>query len=266
MVKPDRAPARMARLGLLLSLGAAASGCSLVPKSRLDDAAKVTRALRAENAQLRDQTLSLKGENDDLGERALADSRRIAALEQSVGRLETSVQAYIDEREDLVDKYQRVRRLAQSSAAAAPSTAMSSRLRAFVAAHPGTTFDATSGTLAVEADALFSPGADRLRPGASRWLDDCAALLAEPEARSWPLLVAGRAADSTVRRAAMGEVGTSPGDLSLARAVRVRDALAERTGRDPSRLGVAGLGTSRPPDGPRAAVARIEIEFGAAGR
>jgi len=51
MVKPDRAPARMARLGLILGLGAAATGCALVPRSRLDDATKVTQALRAENAQ-----------------------------------------------------------------------------------------------------------------------------------------------------------------------------------------------------------------------
>src|SRR5258708_1737506 len=143
MVQTDRAPAAMARVALLLMAVAPGWGCSLVPKSRLDDAAKVTRALRAENAQLRDQTLSLKGQNDDLAERSLADSRRVAALEQSVEQLTTSVQTYIDEREDMNDKYQRFRRLAQASAASAPSSAMISRLKSFASAHPGTTYDAT---------------------------------------------------------------------------------------------------------------------------
>jgi outer membrane protein OmpA-like peptidoglycan-associated protein len=249
----------MARVGLLLL--AAVPGCSLVPRSRLDDAAKVTRALRTENDQLRDQALRLKGQNDDLAERSLADSRRVAALEQSVDRLETSVQGYIDEREALVDKFQRFRRLAQSSAEATPSSAMTSRLRAFATAHAGTTFDATTGTLSVEADALFPPGSDRLRPGAARWLDDCAGLLAEPEARPWPLLVAGHAAaEPAVRRASTGPAETPPADLSLSRAVRVRDVLAERSGRDPGRIGVASLGPSRAPgDGSRDGAARIEI-------
>lgn len=271
MVQTDRAPAAMARIGLLLMAIATGGGCSLVPKSRLDDAAKVTKALRAENAQLRDQTLSLKGQNDDLAERSLADSRRVAALEQSVEQLTTSVQGFIDDREDLVDKYQRFSRLARASAASTPSSAMISRLRSFASAHPGTTYDATSGTLSVEADALFPAGSDRLRPGASRWLDDCATLLSEPEARSWPLLVAGHAAETPVRRASTstGAGETPPGDLSLTRAVRVRDALAERSGRDPSRIGVAGLGTTRPPADPpspksKDGAARIEIALGSA--
>ena len=267
MVKPDRAPARAARLGLLLSLGAVATGCSLVPKSRLDDAAKVTQSLRAENAQLRDQTLSLKGENADLGDRALGDSRKIAALEQSVDRLETSVQGYIDEREALVDKFQRFRRLAQASASSPPSSAMISRLRSFASGHGATTFDPTSAVLSVEADALFMPGTDRLRPGASRWFDDCGTLLAEPEARSWPVLVAGHSSASPVRLASAAAPESSPDDLSLARAVRVRDALAERAGRAPASIGVAGLGTSRPlaggtDDKARVKDARIEIELG----
>lgn len=269
MVRPDRAPARTARLGLILSLGAAASGCILVPKSRLDDATKVTRALRAENAQLRDQTLSLKGDNSDLSDRALGDSRRIAALEQSVDRLEASVQGYIDEREDLVDKFQRFRRLAQASAASPPSSAMISRLKAFASGHGATTYDPATGILSVQADALFVPGTDRLRPGASRWLDDCGALLAEPEARTWPVLVAGHATASPVRLASAAEPESPPADLSLTRAVRVRDALARRSGRDPARVGVAGLGTAHSLSGgsddkARAEDARIEIEIGPA--
>jgi outer membrane protein OmpA-like peptidoglycan-associated protein len=255
MVNPDRRPAPMARAALLLA--ALAPGCAVVPKSRLDDATKITQGLRAENAQLRDQTLALRGENRDLSERALGDARKITALEQGNERLEASVQGYIDEREDLVDRYQRFRRLAQASAGADLSAGLSTRLRAFASAHSGTTFDEASGALSAPSDALFAPGGDRLGPAGSRWVDDVAALLASPEAKAVPLAVTGRVADQAVRLAST----TAPtGDLGLARALRVRDALAERSGRAPARIGVAGLGAS-PDPGP----GRIEIRFGAAG-
>jgi outer membrane protein OmpA-like peptidoglycan-associated protein len=247
----------MARAGLLLA--ALAPGCAVVPKSRLDDATKITQALRAENAQLRDQTLALRGENRDLSERALGDARKIAALEGANDRLEASVQGYIDEREDLVDRYQRFRRLAQASAGADLSAGLSARLRAFASAHPGTTFDEASGALSAASDALFAPGGDRLSPAGSRWVDDVAAVLASPEAKSVPLAVKGRAADPAVRLASTAVLAGDPG---LTRALRVRDALAERAGIDPSRIGVAGVPASPDP----ADKGRVEIAFGSAGR
>jgi outer membrane protein OmpA-like peptidoglycan-associated protein len=258
MVQPDRAPAKIARAGLLASL--ALTGCAVVPKSRLDEAAKVTQALRAENAQLRDQALSLRSDNEDLSERALGDARRIAALEQSVDRLETSVQGYIDEREDMVDKYERFRRLARVSTGSDLSAKLNDRLRRFASAHPGTTFDEASGVVSVASDTLFAPGSDRLRPEASRWLDDCAAILADAEARPLPMVVSARPpTDSAVRLASTDRTATPPTDL--ARAQRVRDALASRAGRDPARVGVAGLGASRSASGP----GRIEIALGGEG-
>ena len=257
MVNPIRRPAAMVRAGLLLA--AVAPGCAIAPKSRLDDATRITRALRAENAQLRDQTLALRGENRDLSERAVGDARKIAALEGANDRLEASVQGYIDEREDLVDRYQRFRRLAQASAGADLSAGLSARLRAFASAHPGTTFDEASGALSAASDALFAPGDDRLSPAGSRWVDDAAALLASPEAKSVPVAVTGRAADQAVR---LASTAAPAGDPGLTRAVRVRDALAERAGLDPSRIGVAGLGAS--PDS--AGKGRVEIAFGSVGR
>ncbi len=73
-----------------------------------------------------------------------------------------------------------------------------------------------------------------------------------------PLAIKGRASDPAVRRVS---TASPPGDLSLARALRVRDALAERAGRDPWRIEVAGLGASPDHGG-----GRIEIAFGAVGR
>ena len=65
-----------ARAALAVAFGLA--GCAMVPKSRLDDCAKVAQALRAENAQLKDTALSLRGENADLSQRAVDDGRKIS--------------------------------------------------------------------------------------------------------------------------------------------------------------------------------------------
>jgi outer membrane protein OmpA-like peptidoglycan-associated protein len=253
--------------GILILLSLLNSGCAFVPKSRLDAAAKLTRTLRTENAQLKDSTLSLKGENADLSRRALDDSRKLATLEDANGRLETSVQAYIDEREDLNDAFQRFKRQAQASVVA-PSSALQSRLKSFSNGRPGTTYDAETGLISVEADRLFLPASDRLRPDAAAWLDDCASILADPEAKQRPLMVLGHASDSPVRLASTDDAAQSPTDLSLARAIRIRDALAERTHRDPARIGIAALGTSRPittRDGDQSKNARIEIDLSSMG-
>ena len=247
------------RLAAILAI-AFAPGCGLVSKSRVDDCTKVAQSLRAENGQLKDTALSLRGENNDLTDRSVNDSRKITALEEANGRLESSVQAYIDEREDLNVAFQRFKRQAQATVAT-PSAAMNVRLRSFASARPGTTFDPEAGVIAVEADRLFLPGTDKLRPGALDWLNDCASILADPEAKAWSPVIAGHAAESTVRRASTSNAAP-PSDLSLARAIVVRNALADRAQRDPNRMGVAGLGTSRPlVDGDNARNARIEIEL-----
>ncbi len=261
-----RRPAGFIRLGTAcLTIALAASGCAFVPKSRLDDAAKVTQTLRSENALLKDTALSLKGDNTDLTRRALDNGRKIATLEDANTRLETSVQAYIDEREDLNDAFQRFKRQAQASVVV-PSSALQSRLKSFSNGHTGTSFDPESGLLSVEADRLFLPGTDRLRPEAAAWLDDCALILADPEAKGLPLTVTGHASESPVRLASTADPAPAPADLSLSRAVRIRDAIADRARRDPARIGVAALGTSRPVvssgnDRDQSKGARIEINL-----
>ena len=53
MVQTDRAPARRSiftRAGSASGPSRLGPGCSVVPKSRLDDAARVTKALAPENA------------------------------------------------------------------------------------------------------------------------------------------------------------------------------------------------------------------------
>lgn len=78
-----------------------APGCAFVPKSRFDDAQKLVQSLRSQNAQLKDSTLTLKVQNQDLAQRAVDDSKAIKSLEVANGQYEQSIQAYQDEREQL---------------------------------------------------------------------------------------------------------------------------------------------------------------------
>ena len=76
-------------------------GCGFVPKSRFEEAQKLVQSLRSENAQLKDSTLTLKVQNQDLALRAIDDAKAIRALEVANGQYEQSIQGYQDEREQL---------------------------------------------------------------------------------------------------------------------------------------------------------------------
>jgi exonuclease VII small subunit len=96
MVERPRPP-----LTLALALALLAPGCAFAPKSRLDEAQKLVQSLRSENAQLKDSTLTLKVQNQDLAQRAVDDAKAIRALEVANDQYERSIQGYQDEREQL---------------------------------------------------------------------------------------------------------------------------------------------------------------------
>jgi hypothetical protein len=98
---------RFSRPWFLLLAGAlmTAAGCSVAPRQQLEECHRLSQTLRSENAQLKDQTLALRSQNQDFSERAVDDARRLAQLEESNQRLETSVQAYQDERSRLESAY-----------------------------------------------------------------------------------------------------------------------------------------------------------------
>ncbi len=77
------------------------SGCSFVPKTRLDDAQKVVQGLRSENAHLKDSNLGLKVQNQDLTQRAVDDAEAIRGLETANAQYEKSIEGYQDEREQM---------------------------------------------------------------------------------------------------------------------------------------------------------------------
>jgi chromosome segregation ATPase len=81
----------------------------MVPREQVDECRRLSQTLRSENAQLKDQMLTLKGQNRDFAERAVDDSRRLSQLEEANNRLETSVQAYQDERTKLESAFKELR-------------------------------------------------------------------------------------------------------------------------------------------------------------
>jgi hypothetical protein len=90
---PVRALAALFSGALFLS-----SGCALAPRAQMEECQQQARTLRSENASLKDQLLVLQAQNRDYADRALDEERRLANQDQAIERLESSVQAYQDER------------------------------------------------------------------------------------------------------------------------------------------------------------------------
>jgi hypothetical protein len=81
----------------------------MVSREQMEECHRLSQTLRTENAQLKDQVLALRSQNQDLSERSVDDVRRIAQLEDVNQRLETSVEAYQDERGRLESAYKELR-------------------------------------------------------------------------------------------------------------------------------------------------------------
>jgi type II secretory pathway pseudopilin PulG len=107
MARPLRIPGRASYI--LAALALVASGCHMAPRQEVDECHRLSQTLRSENAGLKDQMLALRSQNQDLSERAVDDARRLAQLETSNERLETSVQAYQDERTRLEAAFKEMR-------------------------------------------------------------------------------------------------------------------------------------------------------------
>lgn len=262
MVQPRWPAARV----IVLGLAALSAGCALAPKSQLDQCHKLCRSLQAETSQLKDATLTLRAHNQDLAQRSVADSQRIEELERDHRRLERSIVAYQEERDQLAASFERMKRQIEAAADPLP-TALIRRLEDFAGDHPGCEFHPDALVLTVPTDLLFRPGTDQWAPGAQTLVDESAALLADPAAPDLNVRVVGHAADSPVRRTSLEDGPTPEGSLSGARALRFRDSLRARAGIDPARVTAEDAGTSQPrggepADSARARDHRIEIHLG----
>jgi chemotaxis protein MotB len=248
---------------------ACGTGCGVVPKQRLEDCHQVSQTLRSENNRLKDLTLDLRARNQDLSERAVDDSRRLAMQEQAVDRLEKSVQAYQAEREQMAAALETVKR--QVRLAVTPHAAANpARLKAFAAAHPDWSFDPARLTLSAPSAKLFEPGADRLRPAAAEALKALAAELSGPGGDALHLEIAGPPDAPPIAKAGFDPArsdddaklaAASARFLAAARAARVRDRLLADAGLDPAHARLAKT-APRAADAPDDPERRVEIRLG----
>jgi chemotaxis protein MotB len=216
------------------------SGCSLVEKSRLDDCHRLSQTLQAENTRLKDQTVSLRSQNQDLNERAVADARRLRLQEEEIERLAQSVTAYQQDREQLAAAFERMKSQIRSTVNPV-SAGLAPRLEALARAHPGWEFDAARSVLSMPAAALFEPASDRLRPEARAWLGEATALWKSPDAHDVDVLVVGRNEASAVLPAGLAPGKGPPRTLGRDRAARVSEVLAGAAGLGAGRIETAGF-------------------------
>ncbi len=182
---------------LALSLLAPLSGCALVPRSRLDQCHKYSKALQAEVVQLRDQTGMLRAKNEDLIERAQTDQKRLTGLEDIVARQENSLDALREDRERLANELERVLRVVRVPGG--DSTAWADRLDTFAQRHPGVVHEAGSSVCVVPLARLFAPGSDELSPLGQDWLRDFTNLLDGPQRDTTTIQLVAGPVDEVVR-------------------------------------------------------------------
>ena len=107
---------RAALLVVGMAVACPSAGCSFVPTSRLDDCHKLSQTLQAENSRLKDLALKYRSQNRDLTQRAVDDADRLRKQDEAIARLEQSVQAYQDEREQMAAALERIKGQIQASA------------------------------------------------------------------------------------------------------------------------------------------------------
>ena len=160
------------------------------------------RRSRPENDRLKDTTISLRSQNQDLNQRAVDDARRHRVQEEEIQRLVQSVSAYQEDRDKLAVAFERIKSQIRSSVNPV-SSGLVKQLQDLAQAHPGWEFDPERGVLTIPAAQLFEAGSDRLRGEAENWLRETAALWKAPEASDIDVLVIGRNETSAVRRTAL---------------------------------------------------------------
>jgi hypothetical protein len=210
-------PRRSARV-FLMGMAAIAPGCAVVPRTELEECHQLCRSLQAETSQLKDTALRLRSQNEDLTQRAVADTRRLGELEEDNRGLRRDVAAYRDEREQLVAAFERLKQQVVASIDSDP-TAMLDEVRtpAEVASGPETP------PLTIPASRLFLAGSDRWTPDADILLREAASRIATGGHSS--VEVAGIGARSAVLRTSAGAPPDGPGELPGARARRVAERL-----------------------------------------
>jgi hypothetical protein len=207
-----------------LGLAPGIAGCGFVRKTRLTQIEGQYATLAAETSKLKDESLSLRGRNRELMQRAVEDARRLHDLEVANEQLTQSIAGYQKEREAMADSFERIKRSVQLASNGA-TTAMLDRLENFARAHPGCSYDPARGIWTFPTEQLFQPGGEEWQPSAGLLVDAFARLLENPDGPVEPTRVTAVERPAEVQRVS---VDSEPGDRSLAqrRAMKLAERLS----------------------------------------
>lgn len=217
----------------LIALGLV--GCTAVPRGRLEESRQQILSLRAELAQTKDQAARLRTQNREIAARSVEDVRRLSALEEANERLEQSVIAYQEERDQYASSFEAIRREVLASTGSRRPTALRERLEPFLAEHEACRYDDETESVVIREDGLFGPGSDALTAGGSSLIEALGAALSgagRPDLS--PRVVASREGDA-IRLTS----GTTAPDLGRRRAEAIRDRLASASRIDPRKISTA---------------------------
>lgn len=257
-----RRPAAWLPLALCAPIAFSTSGCGLVSRNRLNDCQQVARTLRSDNARLKDVSLKLRTENQDLSQRAIDDARRLASQEDAINRLEENLLAYQADRDRMTQAFETLKQ--QIHLAVDPRRAQrAERLRSFAESHPGWSFNPATIALTAPAEHLFNPGGDQITPHAGSELKELADALTSTGADDLAIEIVGHdAPPSAVQRAGFNTDANNDVAahrfLTAARAARVRERLVEDTRLSPDQIRLANAAVP-PADDPNPPPRRLEV-------
>ncbi len=206
-------------------------GCQFVPKSRLDSAEALNRALV-------EQKDSLIAENENLK----AHARRVEAQKEQAE----------EELAELVDGHAprgaaggHGRVLSNKQRGVFVPHGVSQQLTQLSKRHPAMEYDPRTGASKLDIDVLFDSAEARLRPEAHIVLDEFAALLKSPVAHGLRVMVIGHADDRRIVKSETRRLYPDNWHLSAARALAVAEYL-EQAGVRENQIGIASFGRHQP--------------------
>lgn len=228
-----------AGLGLVIS----SSGCSMVPRSRLDSAMAYNCQLQRQNRDICAQLENLKLQNQELANKNLDLDDQVASQEKLIANYEQRRGEWGRELDDLRNK---------AAAFGEGQNQLPSKVRYkledFARRYPEfVEVDPETGISKFKSDVLFDSGQAHLRPESERVLQDFAKIFQDPSGRALQIMVVGHTDTQQIKKPETKAKYESNWDLSTDRANAVVKYL-ERSGIEGARMGTVGYGPHQPAD------------------
>ncbi len=224
----------------LLAVLAAGSGCSLVPKNRLNSAEAQSRSLGEQNRALAAQLENLNIHTRNVEDKLIRAEEELAVLEEEIGLDSNQLADYRRERKQLHEQMHGI-----TAGCAGLPDEIGRQLADLSEKYACLHFDPVTGISKLDTDILFDSGSAKLKPGAEKVLGELARILNGTGARDLKVLVVGHTDNQKIIKKTAQEKYANNFHLSTARANAVAD-LMRRQGVKQQRLGVAGFGPHQP--------------------